>query len=271
MASWHVSTVRRHAETLLTIQKVTTNKVLDVVFHIITFDILENFLSKKVGRLAPVVWFVSHCHDYNGRMKYVHMLQRHIGVDIYGDCGTLRCGQTRSMGTRYSADQDHCFNLVNRKYKFYLSFENAICNDYVTEKAFNALKLNTIPVMFGGGDYDKILPPNSYIDALQYPDPSDLANHLYFLLQNQDSFKSHFTWRPHYDVVTYESVPDNCDLCTQLVSGQLKQKHTYHDMWDWLIKQSGCVFTRRDWSSGKFRDIWNATSIKRLANSNQSI
>ena len=46
----------------------------------------------------------------------------------------------------YQADTDPCFSLVNRKYKFYLSFENAICDDYVTEKAFNALKLNTVNI-----------------------------------------------------------------------------------------------------------------------------
>ena len=129
-----------------------------------------------------MVWFVSHCNDYNGRMKYVRMLGRHIGVDIYGECGDKTCGQTRSMGTRYNADTDPCFEMVNRRYKFYLSFENAICRDYVTEKAYNALKLDTIPVMFGGGDYEEILPPRSYIDALHFPDPADLAEPLLTLL-----------------------------------------------------------------------------------------
>ena len=28
--------------------------------------------------------------------------------------------------------------------RFYLSFENALCKDYVTEKTFNALRLNTV-------------------------------------------------------------------------------------------------------------------------------
>ena len=170
--------------------------------------------------MSPIAWFVSHCHDYNGRMRYVHLLQKHIGVDIYGDCGTLKCGQTRSMGTKYNADHDPCFSLVNRKYKFYLSFENAICNDYVTEKAYNALKLNTIPVMFGGGSFRDILPPNSYIDALEYPEPEKLADYLYSLIHDSEKFASYFSWRPFYDVVTYSSVPDNCDLCSQLVSGR---------------------------------------------------
>ena len=30
--------------------------------------------------------------------------------------------------------------------RFYLSFENALCKDYVTEKTFNALRLNTVRI-----------------------------------------------------------------------------------------------------------------------------
>ena len=119
-----------------------------------------------------MVWFVSHCKDYDGRLKYVRLLQKFIGVDIYGECGPLRCGERRSMEYgNYNVKEDPCFRMVNKKYKFYLSFENAICKDYVTEKMFNALKLNTIPVVFGGADYSKILPPNSFINALNYPEP----------------------------------------------------------------------------------------------------
>ena len=37
-----------------------------------------------------------------------------------------------------------CF--YDNNFRFYLAFENALCKDYVTEKIFNALRLNTIPV-----------------------------------------------------------------------------------------------------------------------------
>ena len=61
----------------------------------------------------------------------------------------------------------------------------------------------------------------------------------------------------------YFSVPDNCDLCTGLVTGRLAASHTYPDMWAWLVRGSGCVFTRRSWPLDRFRRVWQAVSETR--------
>ena len=34
-------------------------------------------------------------------------------------------------------------------FRFYLSFENALCEDYITEKFFTLLKSNIVPVVMG--------------------------------------------------------------------------------------------------------------------------
>lgn len=39
--------------------------------------------------------------------------------------------------------------MVERDYMFYLAFENSICADYVTEKFFNAMKRDVIPIVLG--------------------------------------------------------------------------------------------------------------------------
>ena len=61
----------------------------------------------------------------------------------------------------------------------------------------------------------------------------------------------------------YFSVPDNCDLCTGLVTGALNRERTYPDMWTWLVRGSGCVFTRRAWAVDRFMELWRTVSEKR--------
>ena len=36
--------------------------------------------------------------------------------------------------------EDECWRKIARKYKFYLSFENSNCVDYISEKFWQALK-----------------------------------------------------------------------------------------------------------------------------------
>lgn len=83
------------------------------------------------GKSKKVAWFVSNCWAKNDRAGYAKELKKYIDVDIYGRCGDKSCPREESK----------CLELLKRKYKFYLAFENSNCRDYITEKLFvNALQ-----------------------------------------------------------------------------------------------------------------------------------
>lgn len=91
--------------------------------------------SKKIknyaaGKSRKAAIFVSNCDTTNGRMRYVHELQKHIDVHVYGACGdgSHHCDRFEK--------ESACFETLRRHYKFYLSFENCNCRNYITEKFF---------------------------------------------------------------------------------------------------------------------------------------
>ena len=89
----------------------------------------ENYAKNK-NKLAAI--FVSNCDSSNRRLWFIEELQKYMKVDVYGACGELNC-------ERFGGDD--CFKMLHDEYKFYLSFENANCRHYITEKLFlNALR-----------------------------------------------------------------------------------------------------------------------------------
>ena len=81
------------------------------------------------GKKKKVAMLVSNCSPQNKRMEYALELQKYIDVDIYGKCG------------KYCPRNWKCLQKLGKDYKFYLSYENSNCRDYITEKFFkNALR-----------------------------------------------------------------------------------------------------------------------------------
>ena len=153
-------------------------------------------------RTKSVVWAVSHCDVESKRQQYVEELSKHIDVDIYGKCGTLICPRT---------EYRQCFERWQREYKFYLSFENSICKDYITEKFYRPLGTELIPIVLGGGDYRAAGPPHSFIDIRDYRSPKALATYLHHLAVNEDEYNEYFQWKNAYDFAL--SVDRMCKLC----------------------------------------------------------
>ena len=88
----------------------------------------EQIVDYGAGKTKQVAWLVSNCHAKNNRLKYAHELAKYIDVDIYGACGSLTCNRT---------GPESCHDLLVKKYRFFLAFENSNCKDYITEKLYH--------------------------------------------------------------------------------------------------------------------------------------
>ena len=159
---------------------------------------------------------------------------------VYGKCAvSFHKKGDRKVCTRQ--EENECYHMLETKYKFYLSFENSICSDYVTEKFFNILKYDVIPVTFNGADMASIAPPHSYINTMDFDTPGALAKHMEHIASDDALYASYFWWRDYYEI--RNSAEDRaqayCDLCARLNNPDEPQK-VYKNMHQWWVEDSGC-------------------------------
>ena len=104
------------------------------------------------------------------------------------------------------------------------------------------MERNIIPVVYGGADYERFLPPHSYINVEDYDTPQDLANYLKYLSENSDAYMRYFWWRQYYDLKSYTPF---CDLCKRLHQPNYHLKtQTYQNIEKWWLDGS-CRFRSR--------------------------
>ncbi|XP_077289839.1 alpha-(1,3)-fucosyltransferase C-like [Arctopsyche grandis] len=176
------------------------------------FSKLIKYIEVSKLKKKAVAWFVSNCRSNNGRESYVEELQKYIQVDIYGSCGPFRCPRN---------DEHHCFDMLRTDYYFYLAFENSNCQDYVTEKVSNALVNNVVPIVLGGANYTKFLPPHSYLDA-SGTSPKQMAHMIKKIIQNPKYYAEYFWWKDYYQVV--DGYNPFCKLCEILHDRNIRSK-----------------------------------------------
>jgi alpha-1,3-fucosyltransferase len=183
----------------------------------------EEFRMDLTQKKRTAAWFVSNCVTDSRRESLVRNLSLFIPVDIYGEC----------HGGHQCRNRPECDRMLSRHYRFYLSFENSLCPDYVTEKLYRALAHDTVPVVYGGADYSLYLPAGSYVDARDFESPQSLADHLKKLMSDDRLYLKHFTWRRNY-VVDPAPLDGWCQLC-RLLSHQpsAMETKTYPDIAAW--------------------------------------
>ena len=188
------------------------------------FDVNKDYLSSKKNFAAAVI---SNCNVQSKRTKYINQMKKIVKVDVFGKCG-VPCNPKAT-----------CKQDIAKNYKFYLSFENSICKDYITEKFFGILEYEIIPVVMGGGRYEKYvstplfilvfellneyfcffvkIPKSGFINAKDFSSPEKLTEYMKHLSNNKTAYNSYFKWKKHivYQKKKYGFLPI-CEMCIKL-------------------------------------------------------
>ena len=205
---------------------------------------VDNIFESKV---KDVLWFETNCNTPSQRRRYVNEMQKFIKVDIYGACGPLKCGKSVII------HQDQCHIDLTKKYRFYLAFENSICQDYVTEKVFHIFqhKLPIIPVVRSAPNVKQLLPNGTFIDAKDFKNPKALAEFLIQLGKDKEKYNGYLRRIRRYDVISQPEFfrRGMCDLCEMINNKPIQRPAPWNiDTWR-RVKQ--CV------QPGEIKDFLN--------------
>lgn len=174
----------------------TFSRYSDVPFplqHLASFDDINSnkyfvLSSKKniyLKNRAPILYLQSDCETSTERDLYVKELMNITNVDSYGAClNNKKLPEAFTQDYLNNLDKAEFLNFVAR-YKFVIAIENGVCEDYVTEKFWRAIKVGTVPIYFGCPFIRDWLPNEQSAILLEdYPTPTILKNHLEKLLSD---------------------------------------------------------------------------------------
>uniref|UniRef100_A0A7S0WGA3 Fucosyltransferase n=1 Tax=Hemiselmis tepida TaxID=464990 RepID=A0A7S0WGA3_9CRYP len=155
---------------------------------------------------SPVLGvFMSNCQtEGHHRQGFIADLARFVKVESYGGCtpkGTVKANwqtrfpQCRGMPRR-SAMWDAVKECVLFHSRFALSVENALEEDYVTEKMWQPLRVGAVPITVGSNISRHLLPhPSAAIYAEDFGSVRDLAEYISRVANSSELWHAHTAWK----------------------------------------------------------------------------
>ncbi|KAL4239034.1 hypothetical protein ACF0H5_003738 [Mactra antiquata] len=188
--------------------------------------------SKTKGALVVT----SHCKTDSKRLEYINVLKKYVEIDIMGKCGKKwNCG--------VKDIHDNCFDILNTSYSFYLAFENALCEQYHTEKLFENFKYDILVVTRGGlpHEVNTPLPEGSVIDSRNYKSAKELGMYLSHLQRNTNEYAKRLDEKSQFYSTNYRQTYQQalCDLCHRL-NHQETYRKTIPNLLDVMSYKKSC-------------------------------
>ncbi|XP_060710142.1 alpha-(1,3)-fucosyltransferase 11 isoform X1 [Hemiscyllium ocellatum] len=189
----YTATFRRHSDYPLALQWLPAARYLRQAPG--TSLSRKNQLRRRGA--APVLYLQSHCPVASDRDRYVRQLMEHLQIDSYGQClQNKNLPNDRLVDTLTATTEDAEFMNFISQYKFHLAMENAICDDYMTEKLWRPMHLGAVPI-YRGSPVVQDWMPNSHSVILidDFESPKDLADYINFLDQNDNEYLKYLEYK----------------------------------------------------------------------------
>lgn len=235
----HTATFSRHSHLPLTTQYLEGVEALTSLRYLVPLQ-SKNKLRQK---LAPLVYVQSDCDPPSDRDSYVRELMAYIEVDSYGECLQNKA-LPQGLKNSASMDADGFYRII-AQYKFMLAFENAVCDDYITEKFWRPLKLGVVPVYYGSPTIADWLPSNrSTILVSEFSHPKQLASFIRQLDDDDSLYEAYVEWKLKGEI-------SNQRLLTALRERKWGVQDISQDNY---IDTFECMVCRRAWANSRLRE-----------------
>ena len=207
----------------------------------------QNFDKKDLKFKQGVLSIVSNCNSVY-RTNYIKKLDNLLffengtkALKVFGKCGNHDLDESSFSNPK----SFRSIPEISKDYRFFLSFENSKCLDYITEKVFNnAIFAGIVPIVAGPKrqDYEKILPKNSFIHVEDFESLEKLAVKVNFLLSNEgvEEYLTYFDWIDEigfgkYSLKTLEDHRNQgwCGLCKVLNDNGTKNYPVIENIQKW--------------------------------------
>ena len=151
--------------------------------------------EKSRGDIGLVMYLHSDCDPPSDRDSYVSELMKYVKVDSYGKCVHNKDLPEHLRDPVTSMDSDELIDII-AQYKFTLAMENAICDDYITEKFWRPLYAGSVPIVKGSPTVIDWAPSeHSVILIDDYKSPKELADYLLYLDKNDDEYEKYLMYK----------------------------------------------------------------------------
>lgn len=173
----------------------------DIVLPYYDYTFKEKLLTPPCEKTKDVCMFISSPVNNSHRLEYLSELMEYLPIDSYGSWRkNCELGEDKGYITK--------LNII-KQYKFTIAFENAISEDYVTEKFFEPLIVGSVPVYLGASNIEMFSPgEHTFIDVRNYDSPKALAEEIQCLCREVSIYNTLLEWKNKPSSVGLERLID---------------------------------------------------------------